>query len=558
MRWLVRRVHRKGKGQVSYEDDIHFGDVLTVGRGASQAVFLTDMRVALEHARITVVSRGRYRIESLIEAGIRVNGGIVHQTSCGAGTLLELGSYRVELVAPPEDYDAAVEISQADKNELAEQIALKRLPTSLAETRLSKRVPAWILFASILLLFLILPATSHYASGLSAFLHGAPLPSRDAWQAGELAAAHHLSQSECSACHSEPFTWVKDADCLTCHAGTAAHADPVAFKLPALGEARCAHCHRDHNGKQGLIRGDQSLCSDCHTGLSARTAGTSTLEDASDFGLDHPPFKVSLPRWDTEGKLLPERVALVPGLEERSGLKFPHDVHLDRDGLKAPDGLQVLECSSCHIPDAGGAAMQPVDFEGMCQSCHALSFDITAPERQVPHARITEIFYMLDEFYARRALEGEVVDQSAPTSLRTRRLPGQAVEPQQRQLALTWARDKARQVGESLFTGKACTVCHQVAPGRSTEEPWSVAPVRVAGIWFPKSDFDHASHTTMACADCHAAASSNTSQDLLLPDIANCRQCHAGEQGGHDRLQSGCVSCHGYHASEHLLQADLP
>lgn len=557
MRWLVRRVHRKGKGQVSFEDDIHFGEVLTVGRGASQAVFLTDMRVALEHARITALSKGKYRVESLLEAGVRVNGGIVNQATCSAGAQLELGSFRIELIEPPEDYDAAVEISQADKQDIAAESARKRLPTSLSETRLSKRVPAWILFGSILALCLILPAGSHYAGGLSSFLHSAPLPSRNAWQAGELAAAHHFFQSECVACHSEPFAWVKDADCLTCHALTPAHADPALFNLPELGEARCAHCHRDHNGKQGLIRSDQSLCSDCHTDLSSRTAGASTLEDATDFGLDHPPFKVSLPRWDAEGKFAPERVALAPGLEERSGLKFPHDVHLDPDGLKAPDGLQVLECSSCHVPDAGGAAMQPVDFESMCQSCHALSFDVTAPERQVPHARITEIFYMLDEFYARRALEGEVVDQSAPTSLRTRRLPGQAVEPQQRQLALTWARDKARQVGESLFTGKACTVCHQVAPGRSTAEPWTVAPVRVAGIWYPKSDFDHGSHTTMACVDCHAAETSKSSNDLLLPDIANCRQCHAGEQGGHDKLESACVSCHGYHESEHLLQVDL-
>ncbi len=557
MRWLVRRVHRKGKGQISYEDDIHFGDVLSVGRGASQAVFLTDMRVALEHAKITSVSRGKYRVESLIEAGVRINGGIVHQTSCSAGTQIELGSYRIELVDPPEDYDAAVEISQIDKGEQAAETARKRLPTSLDETRLSKRMPAWILFASILVLFLVLPAVSHYSSGLSGALQSSPLPSRDAWQAGELAGAHHFFQSECVACHSEAFAWVKDGDCLTCHALTPAHADPAVFNLPELGDARCAHCHRDHNGKNALVRTDQSLCSDCHAGLGERTAGASSLGDATDFGEVHPQFKVALPRWDADGSFAPERVSLAPDLEERSGLKFPHDVHLDPEGLNSPDGRQVLNCASCHVPDAGGAIMKPVDFETMCQSCHSLSFDITEPERQVPHARITEIFYMLDDFYARRALEGEVKDTSAPVSLRTRRLPGQSVEPQQRQLALTWARDKARQVGESLFTGKACTVCHQVAPGRSTEEPWTVAPVRVAGVWFPKAHFDHGSHTTMACADCHAAQGSESSSDLLLPDIANCRQCHAGEAGGHDKLESGCVTCHGYHESDHLLQADF-
>lgn len=557
MRWLVRRVHRKGKGQVSYEDDIHFGDVLSVGRGASQAVFLTDMRVALEHARITSASRGKYRIESLIEAGVRIDGGIVHQASCEVGTRIELGSYRIELIPPPDDYDAAVEISQIDKSEQAAQSARKRLPTSLGETRLSKRAPAWILLASILVLFLLLPAASHFSPALSGFLQNSPLPSRNAWQAGELASAHHFFQSECSACHSEAFAWVKDGDCLTCHALTPAHADPQVFNLPELGDARCAHCHRDHNGKRALVRTDQSLCSSCHDGLGEHTAGTSTLEDATDFGSIHPQFKVTLPRWDTEGNFAPERVSLSPGIEERSGLKFPHDAHLDKEGVNSPDGRRVLDCASCHQPDAGGAAMKPVKFEAMCQGCHALSFDITEPERQVPHARITEIFYTLDEFYARRALEGEVRDTSAPVSLRTRRLPGQSLEPQQRQQALTWARDKARQVGESLFTGKACTVCHQVSPGRDPAEPWAVAPVRVAGIWFPKAHFDHSRHTTMACADCHAAQDSAQSTDLLLPDIANCRQCHAGEKGGHDKLESGCVTCHGYHESAHLLQADF-
>jgi len=53
MRWLIRRVTRKGKGSVAYEEDIHYGDVLTVGRGADQAIFVPDLRVALEHARIT-------------------------------------------------------------------------------------------------------------------------------------------------------------------------------------------------------------------------------------------------------------------------------------------------------------------------------------------------------------------------------------------------------------------------------------------------------------------------------------------------------------------------
>lgn len=557
MRWLVRRVHRKGKSQLSYEDDIHFGDVLTIGRAASQAVFLTDMRVALEHAKITLLGKGSYRVESLIDAGVRINGGIVHHSTCGSGTQLELGSTRLTLVDPPEDYDGAIEISQIDKGELAATADSKRLPTTLAETRLNKRLPAWILFAATLFLFLLLPLASHYMPALNSVLQSTPLPSRGAWEAGELASAHHFFGSECTACHEGDFKWVKDEACLVCHAATPAHADPVQFNLPELGDARCAHCHRDHNGGDGLIRTDQSLCSDCHQGLTTSTQGASKLADVADFAEAHPQFKVALPAWEKDGSFAPQRVELAAGLKEKSGLKFPHDIHLAAEGISAPDGKQVLECASCHVPQPGGAAMQPVNFESMCQDCHKLTFDITEPEREVPHGRIAEIVYTLEEFYARRALEGEVKDESAPESLRTRRRPGQgpALEPAQRQLALTWARDKARTVGESLFLGKACTVCHAVNIGTTPEEPYAVAPVRVVGLWFPKSHFDHGSHTTMACADCHAATTSKTSEDLLIPDIQNCRQCHAGEAGGHDKLESGCVTCHGYHESPHLLES---
>jgi len=557
MRWLIRKVERKGKGQVNFEEDVHYGDVLTVGRGADQAIFLSDLRSAIEHARITALGANRYKVESLITAGIRINGTIQHVATLAPGGQIEIGGTRIELLAAPQDYDAGVEVSAIDKAELAAEKEKTRKPTTLQETWLSRRAPSWLMLVAILVLFLALPIAAHYNRGLSDTLESSPLPSRNAWQAGKLADAHHFFGSDCNACHSEPFRWVKDGDCLTCHSKTPAHADPQVFHLPALGEARCAHCHRDHNGKYGLIREDQALCSDCHIGLSQTTAGASTLEDVSDFGLHHPQFKVSLPAWDRMGVFTPQRVELRPDLEENSGLKFPHDVHLRAEGLNAPGGRQVLNCASCHEPDAGGAIMKPVDFETMCQDCHALTFDVTQPERQVPHARIQEIIYMLDEFYARRALEGDVQDAAAPESLRVRRRPGQAPTPAERQLALTWARDKARQVGESLFTGRACTVCHAVTPGRTVEEPWMVAPVRVAGIWFPKSRFDHRSHTTMECADCHQAETSTSSKDLLLPDIANCRQCHAGEEGGHNKLQSGCIACHGYHESPHLLQVDL-
>ena len=563
MRWLVRRVHRKGKAQVSYEEDVHYGDTLTIGRGADQAIFLTDLRAALQHARVSAGGRGKYRIESLIVAGVRVNGGIVQQASVGPGAIIEIGATRIELVEPPADFDGAVEVSTIERGEQEEAARLQSLPTSLSQTWLGKRAASWTLFVAIALLFLAVPMAAHYAPSLDGLLRASPLPSRGAWQAGELASAHHFFGQECGSCHgAEPFTWVRDDTCLGCHAGIPAHADPVRFDLPELGDARCARCHRDHNGPAGLVRNDQALCAGCHAGLSQRHAGESTasaLPDASDFGRAHPQFQVTLADWDANGNYTPRRTSMdVTPLVERSGLKFPHDVHLAAKGVRAPDGSdRVLQCASCHAAEPGGAKMQPVDFETMCQDCHRLTFDVTEPSREVPHAKIEEILYMLDEFYARRALEGEIKDPTAPATVRQRRRPGQPVTREIRQEALTWARDKARRVGESLFTGTACSNCHAVTPGRDAGEPWMVAPVRVAGEWFPKAHFTHARHTTMDCVDCHDAQDSKSSQDVLLPGIANCRQCHAGEDGGDNLLSSSCIACHGYHASATLLLKDL-
>src|SRR5690606_10226273 len=273
MRWLIRRLQRKGKGQVAYEDDVHYGDTLSIGRGADQAIFLSDLRAALQHAKVTVAGGGKYRLDSLILAGIRVNGGIVQAATVGPGSVIEIGSTRIELVQAPEDFEGAVEVSTIERSEQEASARTRALPTSLDQTWLGKRRLSWGLFALVLVLFLLLPVAAHYAPALDGFLRASPLPSRGAWEAGKLAAAHHFFGQECGTCHgSAPFKWVRDEACLTCHANIAAHADPVQFDLPQLGEARCAYCHRDHNGPRGLVRDDQVLCADCHGGLMEQIA----------------------------------------------------------------------------------------------------------------------------------------------------------------------------------------------------------------------------------------------------------------------------------------------
>jgi hypothetical protein len=64
--------------------------------------------------------------------------------------------------------------------------------------------------------------------------------------------------------------------------------------------------------------------------------------------------------------------------------------------------------------------------------------------------------------------------------------------------------------------------------------------------------FDHNAHKTETCQTCHKAEGSNVATDLLIPDLASCRNCHVGENGAHLKpvekpVKSGCAMCHDYH-----------
>ncbi|MCC6593394.1 MAG: hypothetical protein IT479_08970 [Xanthomonadales bacterium] len=563
MRWFIRRVTRKGKGSIQYEEEIHFGETLTIGRAANQAIFVNDLRAALEHATVTTLGGGRHCVESLVAAGLRIDGRFEQNAVVGSGHTIEIGNVRITLIDPPPDFEAAVEVGLVDKAEVAAREQSEALPQSLAETGLSKRRWAWTLLLATLFFGLLLPIVAHYVGTFRSLVKETPAVGLNIWDSGPLASAHHTMANDCQSCHGEPFNVVRDDKCLACHAGTAAHADPVKFPLPEIAESRCAHCHRDHNGDDGLVRSDQILCSDCHRNLSERVAGKTEVGDVGDFGTHHPDFKVLLPAWDEQGKFAPTRVSMEKSpLTETSGLKFPHATHLDPKGLKTAEGQRTLTCADCHRSEPGGALLAPIDFEQHCQRCHKLDFDLRMPDRQVPHGKVAEIQYQLAEYYSRVALEGGYDDIQAPVFVRERRRPGQAAATQEEtRQALQWAREQTLRMTDDLFGKRTCTICHEVSKDpAATQSGWRVAPVRVSGVWFEKARVTHARHATMECADCHVAAQSMSSADLLIPPIGAvgtrsakppyaCRDCHGGEKAAR-QLGSTCIDCHGFHQAE--------
>ena len=242
------------------------------------------------------------------------------------------------LLPAPQDFDGGVEISTLDKTEQQAEKEKRAKPTRLVQTRLSKRTPAWILFTLILVFVTCAADDRPFRARFRRDAQAHAAAEHDGWNPGQIDASHQFFGADCEKCHQKAFLTVRDNACLACHANTAAHADPVKFNMPALGNAECRTCHQDHNGARGLIRTDQRLCSDCHVNLKARTQNASVFEDVGDFGKSHPEFKVDLPGWDAASKFAPQRVTFKPELKENSGLKFNHVKHLKARRARSTEG----------------------------------------------------------------------------------------------------------------------------------------------------------------------------------------------------------------------------
>jgi hypothetical protein len=71
--------------------------------------------------------------------------------------------------------------------------------------------------------------------------------------------------------------------------------------------------------------------------------------------------------------------------------------------------------------------------------------------------------------------------------------------------------------------------------------------VRLTTKWMPHAQFDHARHSEEKCTSCHQdATESDSSNDILLPRIARCRECHGGVAAA-AKVSSDCVMCHTFH-----------
>ena len=421
------------------------------------------------------------------------------------------------------------------------------------------------------------------------FINPAPLSSHHTGPAFDRLAAK-LGTTDCAACHAEarlnyagvvasaiqagitslPFKQFitphpkdfsrMDQSCAACHADKSFHEAAV------VDATSCSICHREHQGAVALAAVAERHCAACHgdagqmlassrksCALSAALFERKTVPGLvvhpsarppegytrviHSFSIDHPEFQV-----------LREKHT------DTNTLKFSHRTHLTGD-IPRLNG-KALVCADCHRPDASGAFMQRLTFERNCRACHALNFDENTPGMQLPHGDAAYARAYLRSLpiqyadFATRTLgltgQAEIANfvQTRMTALRQRTLAGENLE---RSVFLADARmgeatiiAGVKGLARAKFAG--CAFCHEVTP-RGDATP-VITPPQTPDRWMLRAKFDHAKHTTMACTDCHGAATtSTTTADVIMPSQKSCVTCHSPKGG----VADACATCHTYH-----------
>jgi hypothetical protein len=557
MQARIRHIAHRRKGIVTESEKLLDKQSITIGRATDQDIFLADSGVSYNHARINLLPDGVVSISSVSRLGFYIEGSLVQNCLIRRSGELIIGTFRINIEINGDRTLADITIEKTAEDIVEMQSAHMRA-TQLEQTWLSKRQMSWLGFIVILALFLGLPLAGFYDDKADQMIQQFNLPDDDLWLSGAISSPHRHFADDCNQCHQQPFVKVRDETCLSCHSNITAHADPDMFDLPRLHLTRCATCHKEHNGTEHLVLTDQKLCSDCHGFLGNLTI--TELNSINDFETDHSEFRATLmpghglSRYDPD---VWQRVSLDdPALRHDTGILFPHDLHLGAGGVLGPEGNKVLACNDCHQTDASGNYMQPIQMEPHCQSCHRLEFDPGDLERELPHSDLKNLRKMLNEYYSLAALRGGIDDEAAPALITQRRRPGKSLTSAETEVALKWALAKAEDVAEEVIEFRSCNLCHKVTRDDAGELGWIIPEVHTAqDRWLPKGFFDHDAHLSTSCETCHEAGVSAHSEDVLLPKIAVCRDCHGGQDSA-NLLQSTCIECHSFHQPDALLMRE--
>lgn len=567
MAFLIRTIDFTAAGREIIRDRVAAQASLTVGREAGCDIHLPDLAVEQRHVRIEAQPDGTLALTALGTLGFALDGRVVSEGVIDprTGGEIALGAARLA-VAREADGNIAITIRQVAAEE-GKGDALRGF--ALASVLPSKRAMSWIFATAILLLLLAIPVASHLLRTPVKNDPTGKTPGQvvldAAWTSGEMSLKHRSLENNCESCHVAAFESVQDETCISCHKDTGDHAamprlakgspalspgDAVQWRIgEALGKEGplgCVSCHSEHEGPVRQKAGGEAFCSDCHKDLDTRLKDTK-LTAAHDFGKAHPQFRPAY--FASFGAAKPVRAA--PGASgvtkpvERSGLKFPHNVHMDARGGAARMAVSLgqygkpLGCKDCHSPTADKASFTEVKMEDACEGCHSLVSGRTAIGgfSKLRHGDVKDLAQDLARISTGpRARVGPV-----------RQRPGQigSASPYQ----ADFGRPVRAYIGFSnaLSAGGVCTECHLPTTGPTGQA--DLMPVNLPDRFLTSGYFNHAAHSREKCSDCHAASTSKAASDLLIPDLKSCRTCHLGATAVKTAkiVPSDCAMCHAYH-----------
>jgi len=591
---LLRNVRPRPNGTVDFLDTAVVCSAITIGSAANSTIQLLGRSVGTAHAVIATAGAG-FKITCRHRHRVTVNGEFCVTRNLAAGDKIEVGGHHLTIIQPPAGFDCAIEVrtnSQIGASQFEAAFA-----TDLDNTWLSKRSASWLLIAFTVSFMLAIPLWT-----ISLHRHGSMtprgLPDDASWSSGPLSRVHaQATRDKCAACHQTLFVQVQDNACRECHKTTHDHVSAELRESTKVGQQRCGECHREHYGAEAqLIADDDAMCVACHAHADEKFASLHVQNVAGFAPQEHAAFTVSLQKLaDTSAdgivnqQWIRYRVSLA-GAHEQSNLKFSHAQHLDATKVTSVTTGQALGCGDCHLPTDDGEGFLPITMNNSCSMCHQLTFDFSAPNRQLPHGKPADAILMIEDYFARKFSD----PAPATTSKATRRTPDVDRDPSRNRdvdicnaSAVICARQRARAEVENQFIGRGCVSCHVVLDTGSPDvhERFQVTPVRLGSDYFPDVRFNHKIHRIQgtltgdaACEACHRARKSSEAKDLLLPELDRCLRCHRDKESSKrsapttpvsaaDVLLSDrekdkfvtlqCISCHLYHPTA-VLEAVRP
>jgi predicted CXXCH cytochrome family protein len=611
MSFIIRQIaSRADGGEIIRTRTLVTGEI-SIGRGTDCELQLADLAVMLRHARIMQAGPDKVSVEASGGVPFEVGGAFVTRADLALADnpAIDIGPFRLTL-GVGEDGAVAITAQRVVPAMEAADAGAETEIFSLQGALPTKRRMAWIGAAAVLIGLLLLPLF-HFLGEKRPVLPQAMLAQArqpaaiagdgrlrlptarpaapggfapdEVWSSGPLSNAHASLANNCGACHQQAFVSVTDSACQACHVANALpdHAEPARMamgRLPAAGvigaaqaaahrafnlpEGRCTSCHKEHEGKATVMNVATSFCTDCHAGLNSRLPDT-PVANVPDWP-GHPDFRATLVATASLTNPVFTRTPL-KGARERSGLIYPHALHqsatnavanmAQKQGLPT-GGDGALPCRYCHVPDAGQVRFKPIDMETNCTACHDLAFARDGGTlRTLPHGKPEQVAGIIRDFWGSQAAFPRADVQAFP-----RRTPGPyAVTPAQGR--------SANAAIVQLFTGRTpgakgiCNDCHIVTDTGSADitRRFAIAPVTLNDHYLPQGRFPHGQHKSFegrtgeaACLSCHAGANtSNAATDVLVPGVANCRQCHGAPVKAlfarAPRAGDSCDTCHAYH-----------